>query len=169
MEFKNVTIIYDEENVNKKLCKKKDRYMALWRALSILLLFTLFIFGAWATCVVPMFITITVFLMLSLGIATGFLYFGRWLIYHKTTKAFFFIEWLFEEVEEVYAGWFNNKILLRVQYFNRICDYSLQEFVGKIQNELVITDKSEKGRLIHIYIDVTSNEKTEIVIENIEN
>ena len=76
---------------------------------------------------------------------------------------------LFEEVEEVYAGWFNNKILLRVQYFNRICDYSLQEFVGKIQNELVITDKSEKGRLIHIYIDVTSNEKTEIVIENIEN
>lgn len=89
------------------------------------------------------------------------------LIYRNTIKAFSFVEWLFR-MKEVYAGWYNNKILVRVQHSNGIDDYSLQGFVRSIKNELVITDKSDKSKPIHIYIDVTNADKTDILIENVD-
>lgn len=92
---------------------------------------------------------------------------GYWFVYHKNIKAFLFIEWMFR-IKNIYAGWYNNKILLRVKYSNGIDDYSLQGFVRSIKNELEITDKSDRSKPIHIYIDITNDKKTNIKIENIE-
>ena len=166
IEFKNVTVTFNNNKVNKKLCKKKNRYMTLWCFMTVLLMFVALTLGFLMTQNVSFFLLTIVESVLILGAIFGFTFLGYWLIYHKTIKAFFFVEWLFK-VREVYAGWYNDKILIRVQHSNGIIDdYSLQGFVRSIKNEFVITDKSEKGKPIHIYIDVTNDDKTIILIEN---
>lgn len=166
LEFKNVTITYSDEKANKKICKRKNRYMNIWCVLCALFMSIFLFFGAWITCSMST-IVISIFFILFLGIEIGFVFLGYWLIYHKINKTFFFVEWLFK-VEEVYAGWFNDKILLRVQHSNGINDYSLQGFIKNIKNELVITDRSDRNKPIHIFIDVTDDEKTKILIDSIK-
>lgn len=117
---------------------------------------------------ISMVLAVVTSLIGFLVIGISFVYLGFWLIYHKTIKAFSFVEWLFK-MKNVYAGWYNDKILLRVKHSNGIDDYSLQSFVRSIKNELEITDKSDRSKPIHIYIDVTSDDKTRVVIENVEN
>jgi hypothetical protein len=69
-------------------------------------------------------------------------------------------------VDNVYAGWDDDKILLRVNHQNQINSYNLHSFVGSINNDLEITDMSDKNKPIHISIDVIDDDKTYIVIEN---
>ena len=115
----------------------------------------------------PEVLSIMLMLILMTTLMLGGTFFIDWLVYHKNIKAFSFMDWLFR-MKEVNAGWYNNKILLRVQHSSGIDDYSLQGFVRSIKNELVITDKSDRSKPIHIYIDITCNERTEIIIENVE-
>lgn len=168
IQFENVTILYDEEKVNKKLCKNKNRLMNLWSFITALLILAfmfvcvMFLYG------ISTVLAVATSLIVFLVIGIGFTYLGYWLIYHKTIKAFSFIEWLFR-VKNVYAGWYNDNILLRVKHSNGIDDYSLQGFARSIKSELEITDNSDKGKPIHIYIDITNDDKTSILIENVEN
>lgn len=163
----NVTILYDEEKVNKKLCKKKNILMNLWCAISAVIIFILVILGAFITYdKMPEILSILIMLVLFVALEFGLTSLGYWLVYHKTIKAFSFIGWLFR-MKNVYAGWYNDKILLRVKHSNGIDDYSLQGFVRSIKNALEITDKSDRSKPIHIYIDVTNDDKTNVVIENI--
>lgn len=168
IEFENVTILYNERKVNKKLCKKKNILMNLWSAISAVTIFILVILGAFITYdKMPEILSILIILVLFgvSGVALPSL--GYWIIYHKTIKAFSFVEWMFR-IKNVYAGWYNDNILLRVKHSNGIDDYSLQSFVRSINNALEITDKSDRSKPIHIFIDVTKNEKADVLIENVE-
>lgn len=168
IEFENVTILYDEEKVNKKLCKKKNRLMNLWCAISAVTIFTLVIMGVFITYdKLSEILSILIILVLFIVSEFGLVSLGHYLIYHKTIKAFSFIEWLLR-MKNIYAGWHNNKILLRIEHQNGISDYSLQGFMKSIKNELKITDKSDRRKPIHIYIDVTQNAKTDVLIQNVE-
>lgn len=167
LEFENITVLYNEETINKKLCKKKNRRMNMWTVVITLISFISMFYFSWLTRNLSEVISMIVMLITFLIVGFGGVYFTYWLVYHKVVKAFFFMEWLFR-MKEVYAGWYNDKILLRVQHSNGIDDYSLQGFVRAIKNELVITDKSDRSKPIHIFVDITSNEKTEITIENVE-
>lgn len=167
LEFKNVTVLYDEEKVNKKICKSKNRWMNLWSVITALLIFAIMFVSVFITQNLPEALSILISLILMIGLMVGSIFLGYWVVYRNTIKAFSFMEWLFR-MKEVYAGWYNDKILLRVQHSNGIDDYSLQGFVRTIKNELVITDKSDKSKPIHIFIDITRDEKTEITIENTE-
>lgn len=104
---------------------------------------------------------------LIVGCLCGITCFTYWLIYHNVCTSFFFVEGLFR-AKDIYAGWYNGKILIREQYSGGYQDYSLQGFVSDIHNKLEITDKSDGYKPIHIYIDVTDDDKTEILIENTE-
>lgn len=132
----------------------------------------LMIFAFMCVCVaflydISMVLAVVTSLIGFLVIGISFVYLGYWLIYHKTIKAFSFVEWMFR-MKNVYAGWYNDKILLRVKHSNGIDDYSLQGFVRSIKNELEITDKSDRSKPIHIYVDITNDDKTNVVIENVE-
>lgn len=141
--------------------------MNLWCAISVVIMFILVILGAFITYdKMPEILSILIMLVLFVALGFGLTLLGYWLVYHKTIKAFSFIEWLFR-MKNVYAGWYNDKILLRVKHLNGIDDYSLQGFVMSIKNVTEITDKSDRRKPIHIYIDVTNDDKTNIVIENI--
>lgn len=167
IEFKNVTIIYDEGKINKKLCKKKNVLMNLWCLLSSLMMFILLIAGSLIIYNnMPEILSILILLVFFLVFGFVLVSFGYWLIYRNTIKAYAFVEWLFR-MKEVYAGWYNGKILLRVKHSNGVDDYSLQGFVRSIKNELEITDKSDRSKPIHIFVDVTHEEKTNILIENV--
>lgn len=168
IDFKDVTILYNEENVNRKVCKKKNRLMNLWCTISAIILFVLVVLGAFITYdKMPEILSILIMLILFGASGFGLVSMGCWLVYHNTIKAFSFVEWLFR-MKDVYAGWYNDKILLRVKHSNGIDDYNLQGFVRSIKNELEITDKSDKSKPIHIYIDVTNDDKTNVVIENVK-
>lgn len=172
IEFDNVTILYDEEKVNKKICKRKNRLMNLWCVISAFII-SFIIFMLIILCSLITYnkmseiLSILLILILFGVLELGLLSMGYWFVYHKNIKAFLFIEWMFR-IKNIYAGWYNNKILLRVKYSNGIDDYSLQGFVRSIKNELEITDKSDRSKPIHIYIDITNDKKTNIKIENIE-
>lgn len=166
IEFKDVTILYDEEKVNKKMCKRKNRLINLWCVISAIIMFALVILGAFITYdKIPEILSILMMLILFVLSGFGLASLGYWLVYHKTIEAFLFVEWLFR-MKDVYAGWYNDKILLRVKHSNGIDDYSLQGFLRSIKNELEITDKSNRNKPIHIYIDITKNENTDILIKN---
>lgn len=161
-----MTIIYDEEKVNKKMCKKKNLLMCLWCLLSALMIFSLVIVGEFVTYnKIPEILLILIFFILFIVLGFSFASFGSWLIYRNTTKTYTFVEWLLS-VDEVYAGWYKDKILLRVKYLNGVDDYSLLGFVRCIKNELDITDMSDRSKSIHIFVDVTQEEKTNILIKN---
>lgn len=141
--------------------------MNLWCAISAVIMFILVILGAFITYdKMPEILSVLIMLVLFVSLGFGLVSLGYWLVYHKTIKAFSFIEWLFR-MKNVYAGWYNDKILLRVKHSNGIDDYSLQGFVRNIKNVLEITDQSDRSKPIHIYIDVTNDNKTDITIENI--
>lgn len=141
--------------------------MNLWCVLSAFTMFVLVVLGAFITYErMPEILSILIMLVLFGVSGFGLASLGYWLIYRKTIKAFSFIEWLFR-MKNVYAGWYNDKILIRVKHSNGTDDYNLQGFVRSIKNELEITDKSNRGEPIHIYIDVTNDNKTEVLIENI--
>lgn len=167
LDFKNITIIYNEEDVNRKVCKRKERQMNLWCVITAILTFVMLFVLLGFTTKLPEALSIIIGLIFMLIWMFGSVFLGYWVVYRNTIKAFLFIEWLFK-MKEVYAGWYNDKILLRVQHSNGIDDYSLQGFVRTIKNELVIIDKSDRRKPIHIFVDITSNEKTEITIENVE-
>lgn len=167
LEFKNITIIYNEEDVNKKVCKRKERQMNLWCVITAILTFAMLFVLLGFTTNLPEALSIIIDLIFMLIWMFGSVFLGYWVVYSNTIKAFSFMEWLFR-MKEVSAGWYNDKILLRVQHSNGIDDYSLQGFVRTIKNELVITDKSDRTKSIHIFVDITSNEKTEITIKNVE-
>lgn len=131
-------------------------------------MFVLVVLGAFITYErMPEILSILIMLVLFGVSGFGLASLGYWLIYHKTIKAFSFIEWLFR-MKNVYAGWYNDKILIRVKHSNGTDDYSLQGFVRSIKNALEITDKSDRSKPIHIYVDVTNDDKTNILIENIQ-
>ena len=165
LEFKNVTVLYNEENVNKKMCKNKNILMNIWCIISVLTIFVIMFISIYITQNLLETLSIIISLLLMIGLIFGSIFLGYRIIYRRTIKAFLFMDWLFK-MKEIQAGWYNDKILLRVQHSNGIDDYSLQSFLRTIKNELVITDKSDKNKLIHIFIDIRSNEKTKIVIVN---
>lgn len=165
LEFKNVTVLYNEEDINKKICKSKSRWMNIWSAITVLMIFVIMFIVIWIAHNLPDVLLILISLILMIGLMFGSIFLGYWIIYRNTIKAFSFMEWLFR-MKEVNAGWYNDKILLRVQHSNGIDDYSLQSFLRTIKNKLIITDKSDKNKPIHIFIDIRSNEKTKIVIVN---
>lgn len=167
LEFKNVTVLYDEEKINKKICKSKNRWMNFGCVVTALMIFVIMFISVFITQNLPEALSIVISLILMIGLMFGSAFLGNWVIYRNTIKAFSFMDWLFR-MKEVYAGWYNDKILLRVQHSNGIDDYSLQGFVRSIKNELVITDKSARSKPIHIFVDITSDEKTKITIENTE-
>lgn len=162
IEFRDVTVIYDEEKVNKKMCKKKSLLMNLWCLLSTLVMFIILINCASINCNMPQILLILVYIVYFLGLLLG-----NWLIYRNTIKAFDFMDRIFK-IKNIHAGWYlNNEILLRVKYPNRVTDYSLRKFIGIIKNELVeITDKSDRNKPIHIFIDITNKDITSILIDN---
>lgn len=97
--------------------------MNLWCFLSALVIFILFIVGAFITYgKVPEILLFPILLISFIALGFGSVSFGLWLIYRNTIKAFSFVEWLFR-MKEVYAGWYNNKILVRVQHSNGIGSY----------------------------------------------
>ena len=169
LEFKNITVIYNEEDVNKKICKRKERQMNLWCVMTAILTFVMLfvLLGFTVTINLPEAFFYIIGLIFMLTWMFGSVFLGYWVVYRNTIKAFSFMEWLFR-MKEVHAGWYNDKILIRVQHSNGIDDYSLQGFVRTIKNELTITDKSDRSKPIHIFMDITSDEKTEITIENVE-
>lgn len=167
LEFKNITIIYNEEDVNKKVCKRKERQMNLWSVMAAILTFVMLFVLLGFTVNLPEALSIIIGLIFMPTLMFGSLFLGYWVIYRNTIKAFSFMEWLFR-MKEVHASWYNDKILVRVQHSNGVDDYSLQGFVRTIKNGLTITDKSDRSKPIHIFVDITSNEKTEITIENVE-
>lgn len=172
IEFKDVTVKYNEEKINKELCKKKRIYMNLWVVLTALLMMGSLFLGVWLTQDMSdkkIAIYSIVFGILFFSITTGFIYIGYRIIYQnipEDIKSYSIMEYLFR-VMEVNAGWYNDKILLRVQNVSRTEDYSLEEFVHYIKNEIIIVDNSTKNKPIHIFIDVTDNDKTEVRIENV--
>ena len=142
--------------------------MNLWSFMTALFAFILIFTTSYFICDISIILTVITEMIIFLLFVFGFGTLGYWLIYHKTIKAFSFIDWLFR-MKNVYAGWYNDKILLRVKHSNGIDDYSLQGFVRSIKNELEITDKSDRSKPIHIYVDITNDDKTNVVIENVEN
>lgn len=141
--------------------------MNLLGVITALIILVIAFNSGWYTQNLSEALSIIIELILTASLMFGGAFLTRWIVYHNTIKAFYFMSWLFR-MKEVYAGWYNNKILLRVRHSNGIDDYSLQGFVENIENELVITDKSDRNKPIHIFIDITSNEKTEVTIENVE-
>lgn len=168
LEFTNITVIYNEEKVNKKLCKNKRLLANIRMLISPFLFLILLFFGLLFLYKFYSLVLLFIISFLIVGCLCGIIYLTQWLIYHNVCASFFFVEELFK-IKDIYAGWYNNKILIRAQYSYGYQHYSLQGFVSNIHNnKLEITDKSDRCKPIHIYIDVTNDDKTEILIENAE-
>lgn len=98
-------------------------------------------------------------------VVAGSAYFTHWLVYHKTTKTFLFMDQIFK-VKDISAGWYYDRILFGVECSDNTVYYSTERFVSKIQNNVTVIDKSDRGKTINVYIDITDDDKTEITIEN---
>lgn len=168
LKFKDVTVIYNKEEVNEEICEIKNRLLNLWYCATTVWSFVIVLyFIDFAKNMPETLVVVIGVILLLIGIPGGIL-FGQWFIYRKSSDTFLFMDKMFE-AEEVYAGWRRNEIYLRTKNpSKRINDYSVREFIEPIKNALVITDKSDRNGSIHVFIDVTSNNKTEITIENTE-
>lgn len=168
LEFNGITIIYNKEEVNEEVCERKNRLLDLWCCVTTVWTFVMSLYFVEFAKNMPETLVIVIgTILLLIGIPGGMLL-GHWFIYRKSSDTFLFMDKMFK-VKEVYAGWKRNEIYLRTKDLsNKINDYSVREFIEPIENALVITDKSDRNGSIHVFIDVTSNNKTEVTIENTE-
>lgn len=87
------------------------------------------------------------------------------MIYKEVIPSYYFMEWIFC-VKKIQAGWYNDKMLIKVWQKSGVDYYNLHNFLNCIKNELIITDTSDKMHPIYLHIDVTENNKTKVLIEN---
>ena len=171
LEFKNVTIQYDENSVNKKKVRRHNAIMYIGTTIfAVLWLISSVFIIEGISKIISNEIAI---LACSLIVAIAEMLLGVWVIsiisgkQYGNTNAGMWMEYIFRQ-NEIEVGWFNERLQFCTKNNNGARYYSLNSFLTPMKSEVVVNDESNKQGLINVTIDITNDEKTIVTIQKVE-
>ena len=164
LNFKNLTIIYDGEEISKSVIRKINTVEVLGLFLIMVLFFITIVSDYFYIDTENNFVLSIVLnlVLMSLIIVGGS--FGLYGICKKISPRHYeFVTWLMKyESDEIEIGWLNDRYVVNMYGKN---GWMKKEFGNFIDENYKLKDKADKSKPVHMIIDLVDGD-VKVIVEN---